>query len=72
MDRAVQTEVQSTPAAATGPVFVIRLRAGPGRDVIHALRRLLKYAGRHAGLRCLSVSEEHPQCDQSHSEKITR
>ena len=37
--------------------FVLRLRAEPHIDAVRALRRLLKYALRVCGLRCVSVEE---------------
>jgi hypothetical protein len=40
------------------PIFVLRLRAAPGRDPIRALRALLKHAWRRLGLRAIAVSEE--------------
>jgi hypothetical protein len=39
------------------PIFVVRLRAAPGRDPIRSLRRLLKYEWRVCGLRAIAVSE---------------
>jgi hypothetical protein len=41
------------------PVFVLTLR-GEGPDVIHRLRRGLKYLLRACGLRAISVVELHP------------
>jgi hypothetical protein len=40
--------------------YVVRLRAEPGRDPVHALRRLLKYALRACGLRAVEVREVPP------------
>lgn len=40
------------------PIFVLRLRAAPGRDPIRALRALLKFAWRRLGLRAVEVREE--------------
>ena len=39
------------------PVFVLRLRPLKNVDGVRALRRLLKYALRACGLRCVSVEE---------------
>src|SRR5262249_33204298 len=39
-------------------IFIVRLRALPRIDAIKALRRVLKYALRCCGLRCLSVEGE--------------
>jgi hypothetical protein len=44
--------------------FVLRLRAAPGRDAIHSLRRLLKYALRQCGLRAISVTEASVSVEQ--------
>jgi hypothetical protein len=41
--------------------FVLRLRAEPGRNPIHSLRRLLKYALRTCGLRAVEVREDPRQ-----------
>jgi hypothetical protein len=38
----------------SGPVFVIRIRAGSKVDAIHALRAALKVLGRRFGLRAIS------------------
>jgi hypothetical protein len=40
------------------PIFVVRLRAAPGRDPIRSLRALLKFAWRQLGLRALTAREE--------------
>ena len=40
------------------PTFVVHLRAASGRDPIHSLRRLLKYALRQCGMRAVEVREE--------------
>jgi hypothetical protein len=40
------------------PIYLLRLRAAPGRDPVRALRALLKIAWRRLGLRALAVSEE--------------
>jgi len=40
------------------PTFVVHLRAVPGRDPIHSLRLLLKYALRQCGMRAVEVREE--------------
>jgi hypothetical protein len=45
--------------AAPEPIFVVRLRAPRGVDAIKALRRLLKFALRQCGLRCVSAEQEH-------------
>jgi hypothetical protein len=39
-------------------IYVLKLQAEPGRDPIRGLRRLLKIAKRHCGLRALSVHEQ--------------
>jgi hypothetical protein len=39
-------------------VFVIKLRARPGRDGIHALRAILKTLLRRHRLRCIDAREE--------------
>jgi len=41
-----------------GPIFVIRLRAGPKVDAIRALRAALKVLGRRFGLRAISIRAE--------------
>jgi hypothetical protein len=41
-----------------GPVFVIRLRAGPKVDAIRALRGVLKVLLRRFGLRAISIQAE--------------
>ena len=43
------------------PGVVITLRPAAGVDEIPALKRLLKYAGRVCGLRCVSIVGEPPQ-----------
>jgi hypothetical protein len=43
------------------PTFVVALRAASGRDGIRSLRAVLKFAGRYAGMRALTVREE-PDC----------
>jgi hypothetical protein len=48
----------SHPSGQLQATFVLRLKAEPGRDAIHSLRRLLKYALRQCGLRAISVTEE--------------
>lgn len=45
-------------AANTRPIYVIRLRPGPGIDPIKALRFALKLLGRRFGLQAISVEEE--------------
>jgi hypothetical protein len=40
------------------PIYLLRLRAAPGRDPIRALRALLKHAWRRLGLRAVEVREE--------------
>jgi hypothetical protein len=47
------TKPHNHPRAA----FVLELQAEPGTDAIKAIRRLLKIAGRHLGLRCIDVRE---------------
>jgi hypothetical protein len=42
------------------PIFLLRLRAQKDADPIKALRRLLKYALRTCGLRCISIDHEIP------------
>jgi hypothetical protein len=42
----------------TRPVFVLRVRAEPGVNVIHSLRAWLKRGLRDFGLKCISISEE--------------
>ena len=37
---------------------ILTLRAQPGVDMINALRRLLKYAERCCGLRCLAIHSD--------------
>jgi len=39
------------------PVFVLRVQAGPGVDVIRSLRSWLKRGLREFGLRCVSIEE---------------
>jgi len=39
-------------------IFIARFRALPRTDAIRGLRRVLKYALRCCGLRCLSIEEE--------------
>jgi hypothetical protein len=39
------------------PAFVLAFRPVPGIDMINALRRVLKFAGRYCGLRCVAISE---------------
>jgi hypothetical protein len=48
--------------AKPATIFVVTLRAAPGRDGIRALRTLLKVALRHFGVRAISVEEpsKHP------------
>jgi hypothetical protein len=41
----------------SGPIYVLRLRALPGRDGIRGLRAILKIALRRYGLRALEVRE---------------
>lgn len=48
----------SRPSRQVQADFVLRLRAEPGRDPIHSMRRLLKYALRQCGMRAISVVEE--------------
>ena len=49
-DRAVTIEQKQ--------VFVLRIAAQPGAAGVHALRRLLKYAGRYLGLSAIDVRQE--------------
>jgi hypothetical protein len=39
------------------PAFVLAFRPAPGVDMIVALRRVLKFAGRYCGLRCIAIRE---------------
>jgi hypothetical protein len=45
----------------SGPIFVLRLRAGPKVDAIRALRAALKVLGRRFGLRAISITAEQPK-----------
>jgi hypothetical protein len=49
----------SQERSARTPIYLLRLRAAPGRDPIRALRALLKFAWRFLGLRAVSIREEH-------------
>jgi len=40
--------------------FIITFRPKPNVDPVRALRQLLKYAGRHCGMRCLTIEERQP------------
>ena len=40
------------------PSYVLELRAEPGVDGYRALRKLLRYAGRALGLRCVALVEQ--------------
>jgi hypothetical protein len=40
------------------PIYLLRLRAAPGRDPIRSLRALLKFAWRRLGLRAIEAREE--------------
>jgi hypothetical protein len=42
------------------PIYRLRLRPLKDTDVIKALRRVLKFALRSCGLRCVSIEEEKP------------
>jgi hypothetical protein len=55
-----QELVRYDAASTAAPTFLLRLRAAPGRDPVHALRALLKFAWRRLGLRAISVREEQP------------
>lgn len=48
-----------TARAVGRPTFVVALQAASGRDGIRALRAVLKYAGRYAGMRAVSIKEHH-------------
>jgi hypothetical protein len=48
------------PRAQDRARFVVTLEAAPDRDAIRELRWLLKYLGRHRGLRCVSAIEVNP------------
>ena len=43
--------------ATMGEVFVITLRPARGIDGVHAIRALLKLAGRALGLRCIRIEQ---------------
>jgi hypothetical protein len=43
---------------ARTPIYLLRLRPGPGIDPVHALRAALKSLLRRYGLRCVSAREE--------------
>jgi len=68
LDRAVAhaTLIGSNRADAAGvtvrgyTIFVLRLRPEAGVDPIRALRRLLKFAMRACGMRCVSCEERSP------------
>lgn len=45
--------------AATEPIYVLRLRAIPGRDGVRGLKAILKLALRRYGLRAISAREEN-------------
>jgi hypothetical protein len=42
------------------PVYLLRVRAEPGRHSLHALRAVLKALLRRHGLRCIELREEAP------------
>jgi hypothetical protein len=54
----MSAETGTTKRKATGPVYVLRLRAIPGRDGLRGLKAILKLALRRHGLRAISVREE--------------
>jgi hypothetical protein len=56
--------VQSVTPDAERPAFTIVLRPEPGVDGTRALRRLLRYALRVCGLRCVRIT-----CEQALLEK---